>query len=59
MRRALARKLGWSSTIRAVLAMVLILAHGRVQIHTASRTCRAASRTSQTPAIPMATEMRR
>src|SRR5436305_9558880 len=45
MRRALARKLGWSSTIRMVLATPMILAYRRVQIHTASRTCPAAIRT--------------
>src|SRR5437764_4147605 len=46
MRRALARKLGWSSTIRTVFAIGVILADGRVQIHTASRTCLVAVRTS-------------
>src|ERR1700743_3341135 len=36
MRRALARKLGWSSTIKTVLRTILILAHRPSQIHTAS-----------------------
>src|SRR5437763_1273668 len=45
MRRALARKLGWSSTIRTVVAMAVILAHGRGRFHTVSRTPSVATRT--------------
>src|SRR5436309_15087366 len=59
MRRALMRKLGWSSTIRTVFATDVILAHRFVQIYTAGRTPgwqsepqRAPARTSWTPAIP-------
>src|SRR5437763_517774 len=51
MRRALARKLGWSSTIRTVFPIDLILAYGPAQIDTASRTLLAASRT-RTGAYP-------
>src|SRR5438270_13297510 len=59
MRRALVRKLGWSSTIRTVFPTDVILAHGFLQIYTAGRTPgwqsepqRAPARTSWTPAIP-------
>src|SRR5437588_11345274 len=59
MRRALVRKLGWSSTIRTVFPMDVILAHGCVQIYTAGRTPGwqseprpAPARTSWMPAIP-------
>src|SRR5436305_3780394 len=59
MRRALVRKLGWSSTIRTVFATDVILAHRFVQIYTAGRTPGwqseprpAPARTSWTPAIP-------
>src|SRR3954467_1250240 len=38
MRFALARKLGWSSTIRTVLPMPVILAHGRARVHGATHT---------------------
>src|SRR5207244_3467126 len=66
MRRALVRKLGWSSTIRTVFATDVILAHDFVQIYTAGRTPGwqseprpAPARTSWTPAIPLATGTRR
>src|SRR3954470_9045636 len=45
MRRALARKPGWSSTIRTVFPIGAIVAHGPAQIHTADRTVPAVTRT--------------
>src|SRR3954447_24901319 len=40
MRFALARKLGWSSTIRTVLSTAAILAHGPARVHGDSHTAR-------------------
>src|SRR3954453_2661274 len=45
MRRALARKPGWSSTIRTVFPIGAIVAPGPAQIHTADRTVPAVTRT--------------
>src|SRR4051794_9609414 len=45
MRRALARKPWWSSTIRTVFPIGAIVAHGPAQIHTADRTVPAVTRT--------------
>src|SRR6266566_3356842 len=46
MSRALARKLGWSSTIKTVFPMDVISRPWPSQIHTAGRIARAVTRTS-------------
>src|SRR5438874_1073646 len=53
-RAAQAGKLGWSPTISTVLPMAVILAHGRLHIHRASRTRRGAIRTPRggRPTLP-------